>query len=67
MSKEDGAVWGFPDTGVLWWQSNLFERYSDSLDAFLEKYAFGDGCQTLSGVAEDDQWWRLLQRIGRIP
>jgi hypothetical protein len=65
ISRMDGAVWVFPDAGVLWWQSAVFERLADSLGAFLEDYAFGEKYLNFTGVSEDDQWIRLLRRIGR--
>ncbi len=65
INRMDGTVWGFPDTGVIWWQSAVFERFADSLGFFLEDYAFGERYLNFTGVSEDDQWIRLLRRIGR--
>ncbi|WP_371499929.1 hypothetical protein OG871_26440 [Kitasatospora sp. NBC_00374] len=65
IDRNDGSIWGFPDMGVIWWQSNVFERLSGSLDDFLVGHAFGPGYRLLSGAPEDDQWWRLLVHLER--
>ncbi|WP_427923936.1 hypothetical protein [Streptomyces sp. cg40] len=63
INQKDGSVWGFPDTGIIWWQSDTFERLADNLNGFLMEYAFGHGYRSLSDAPEDDQWWRLLMRM----
>ena len=63
LSRADNTVWGFPDRGILWWQSDRFEQYADDLDQFVLDYAFGGGYLSL---AEDGQWARLLRHIGRV-
>lgn len=65
INRQDGTVWGFPDRGIVWQDSDVFERFADSLGEFLERYALGPEYRALSGVGEDDQWWRLLRHIGR--
>jgi hypothetical protein len=62
---KDGSVWGFPDMGIIWWQSDMFECLADSLGRFLMEYAFGPSYQPLSGAPDDDQWWRLLTHMRR--
>jgi hypothetical protein len=66
IRRSDGSVWGFPDRGVIWWQSDAFEQFADSLGDFLERYALGPEYRPLSGAPEDDQWWRLLRHIRRV-
>ncbi|MER6955060.1 MULTISPECIES: hypothetical protein [unclassified Streptomyces] len=66
IKREDGSVWGFPDRGIIWWQSEGFERLADSLGAFLDEYVFGRRYRYLSGAPESDQWWRLLLHMGRV-
>lgn len=61
VNRHDGSVWGFPDVGVVWWQSHVFERLAGSVGEFLVEYVFGSGYSTLSGVEEDDQWQRLVK------
>ncbi|MFI5824579.1 hypothetical protein ACIA8I_36690 [Streptomyces rishiriensis] len=63
INQKDGSIWGFPDMGIIWWQSDTFERLTDNLNDFLMEYAFGRGYRSLSGAPEDDQWWRLLMRM----
>lgn len=66
INRQDGSVWGFPDQGIVWQDSDVFEKFADSLGEFLERYALGPEYRALSGVEEDDQWWRLLMHIGRV-
>lgn len=66
INRQDGTVWGFPDQGIVWRHSDVFEKFADSLGEFLERYALGPEYRALSGVEEDDQWWRLLMHIGRV-
>lgn len=66
IGRGDGAVWGFPDRGVVWQDNDEFERFADSLGDFLASYALGPGYLDFSGSQEDDQWWRLLMHIGRV-
>lgn len=49
LNRVDGSVWGFPDMGILWWQSARFERIADDLDRFLLDQVFGGGYLTLTG------------------
>src|SRR5689334_3152263 len=28
LHRPTGGVWGFPDTGVIWWQSEVFDRFA---------------------------------------
>lgn len=65
IRRSDNTIWGFPDVGVIWWQSGRFERVAEGLDAFLLRYAFGSEYLSLASADDTDQWWRLLQRLGR--
>lgn len=65
IERSTGAVHGFPDTGVIWWQSTRFEQYAPSLDKFLAEHVFGPGYPDLVGD-DDDQWCELLRRLGRL-
>jgi hypothetical protein len=65
IERKTAAVHGFPDTGVIWWQSQRFEQLAPSLDEFLVEHVFGPGYPTLVG-ADDDQWCHLLRRLGRL-
>ena len=57
---------GFPDAGIVWWQSDRFERFADNLDRFLVDHVFGSGYLSMAGVEADDQWWHLLRNLGRM-
>jgi hypothetical protein len=65
VDRTDGTVWWFPDVGVIWWQSDRFERLADDVTAFMTDHVFGAGYRALTGADEDDQWWRLLRALGR--
>jgi len=60
LDRRDGSVWGFPDQGITWWQSDVFERLAAGLGEFLVDQVFGPGYPALAGVRDDDQWQRLL-------
>ncbi|MEV6795435.1 hypothetical protein AB0M87_26370 [Streptomyces sp. NPDC051320] len=66
LERATGAVWGFPDTGVIWWQSEGFEKLADILDGFLLDSACGHGYQELTGAGSEDPWATVLHRMGRI-
>ncbi|WP_157528844.1 hypothetical protein [Nocardia sp. NRRL S-836] len=66
INRRDGTVWGFPDRGIVWQDSEVFGQFAGSLGEFLETYALGSKYLTLPGVDEDDQWWRLLKHVGRV-
>ncbi|MEV6765250.1 hypothetical protein AB0N16_32335 [Streptomyces sp. NPDC051105] len=66
LHRETGEVWGFPDTGVTWWQSEVFRRFADDLDGFLLHWAFGSGYQEISGADPDDSWLTVLRQLRRI-
>jgi hypothetical protein len=66
LHRADESVWTFPDTGVAWWMSDRFEHAAPSLERFLLDIAWGPGYPTLTGATNDDQWWELLQEIGRV-
>lgn len=65
IDRKTGAVHGFPDTGVTWWQSSRFEQYAPDLDTFLAEHVFGPEYPNLVGET-DDQWCHLLRRLGRL-
>jgi hypothetical protein len=65
IERATGAVHGFPDTGVIWWQSQRFEQYASSLDEFLTEHVFGPGYPALVRI-DDDQWCQFLRRLGRL-
>jgi hypothetical protein len=66
LHRPTGEVWGFPDTGVIWWQSEVFEKFADNLDGFLLDKVFGSGYQEISGEDPDDSWLTVLGQLGRI-
>ncbi|MGW7273164.1 hypothetical protein ACWGH5_21880 [Streptomyces sp. NPDC054864] len=63
IDRRSGNIWGFPDTGVIWWQSETFEMFSRDLDGFLRHYAFGAGYAELTGATSDDTWLEVLARL----
>jgi hypothetical protein len=65
VKRADGSVWGFPDRGVIWWQSDVFECWGESISEFILNSALGEGYRQVASAPEDDQWWRLLRHIGR--
>jgi hypothetical protein len=66
IRRIDGFIWLFPDTGVIWWMSSRFEKVSDDLEAFLTDVVWGPRYPSLTGASDDDQWYELLQEIGRV-
>ncbi|MCX4550136.1 hypothetical protein [Streptomyces sp. NBC_01500] len=66
LERATGAVRGFPDTGIVWWQSERFEKLGDSLDSFLLDRAFGAGYREFTGAGTEDTWATVLQRLGRV-
>ena len=65
IRRSDSSIWGFPETGVLWWQSDRFECFSDRLEEFLLKYALGSDYLEFTSSGNSDQWWRFLRQLGR--
>ncbi|GHJ15889.1 hypothetical protein [Micromonospora sp. AKA38] len=66
INRLDESIWLFPDTGVEWWMSEQFEEAAPSLKEFLVDVVCGPRYVSLTGAQEGDQWWRLLERVGRI-
>ncbi|MFD0427446.1 hypothetical protein ACFQ60_02560 [Streptomyces zhihengii] len=66
LKRADGTVWGFPDQGINWWQSDVFEKWADDLDAFLRNTVFGPGFRTVTGADDEDPWWQVLREMGRV-
>ncbi|GAB2882307.1 hypothetical protein GCM10027074_58370 [Streptomyces deserti] len=66
LHRPTGEIWGFPDTGVIWWQSEIFEKFADDLNTFLLDSAFGSGYQEISGDDPDDAWLTVLRQLHRI-
>jgi hypothetical protein len=66
VSKVSGEVWYFPDTGVLWWMSDAFEKAANDLQSFFLDHMAGPGYLRLTGCDADDQWARLLASVGRL-
>ncbi|WP_328777943.1 hypothetical protein OHT68_00435 [Streptomyces canus] len=65
VNRADGSAWGFPDRGVIWWQSDVFECWAEGVGDFILNFALGRGYRRVTGASEGDQWWRLLRHIGR--
>ncbi|HEY8533280.1 MAG TPA: hypothetical protein VIL44_05310 [Micromonospora sp.] len=63
VHRETGEVWWFPDTGVLWWQSEEFRKLTDSVAEFVVNYLLGSGYLDIC-VGGDDDWARLLVELG---
>ena len=66
VDRVNGEVWYFPDTGVEWWQSAVFEKAADDFTAFFLESVAGPGHLRLTGTEPDDQWPQLLERVGRL-
>ncbi|WP_406477208.1 hypothetical protein [Streptomyces sp. NBC_01615] len=66
LHRSTGEVWGFPDVGVTWWKSEVFEKFNDDLDSFLLDKAFGSGYREICGADPDDSWVAVLRRLHRI-
>ncbi|MCI3241174.1 hypothetical protein [Streptomyces spinosisporus] len=67
LHRPTGEVWGFPDTGMTWWQSEAFRKLADDLDSFLLDKAFSSGYPDIFGEDPDDTWLRVLRELNRIP
>lgn len=65
IDRTDGSVWGFPDAGVIWWQSDRFERYAGSFEDFVRDWLLGPRYAQLTGVGPTDQWSRLIAAMNR--
>jgi len=65
IKRADGSVWGFPDIGISWYDSDVFVQYSVDFSTFVEDCVFGSRYREVTGAPGDDQWWRLLIHIGR--
>lgn len=63
LDRSSGNIWGFPDTGVVWWQSETFEMFSRDLNSFLMHYVFGAGYAEITGATPDDTWLEVLNRL----
>lgn len=66
IRRSDNTIWGFPDVGVVWWQSDRFELCADDLDAFILNYAFGPDYLSFASTDNRDQWWRFLRQLDRV-
>ncbi|MFD7232459.1 hypothetical protein [Streptomyces sp. NPDC059881] len=66
LKRTDGTVWGFPDQGVIWWQSDVFEQWGEDLNSFLRDTVFGPGYRTVTDTDDEDPWWQVLREMGRI-
>ncbi|WP_432155435.1 hypothetical protein [Streptomyces sp. bgisy153] len=66
MRREDGTIWGFPDRGVIWWQSGDFEQWGETMDSFLLECVFGPGYSRVSGAGSTDSWWQVLRALERV-
>jgi hypothetical protein len=66
IHRTDETVWTFPDTGVTWWMSDRFARRSAGLEEFFLAVICGPEYPSLTGAEEGDQWWELLEEIGRV-
>lgn len=66
LNRATGAVWYFPDTGIEWTQSSVFEKVADSFHTFLLEHMAGPGYVRLSATGRDDQWADLLDSVGRL-
>ncbi|MGV9313941.1 hypothetical protein ACWDR0_17385 [Streptomyces sp. NPDC003691] len=66
LKRADGTVWGFPDQGITWWQSAVFEQWAEDLDSFLRDTLFGPGYRSLTDADEDDPWLQVLRAMGRV-
>ncbi|MEV0156368.1 hypothetical protein AB0H57_21950 [Micromonospora sp. NPDC050686] len=56
-----GEVWWFPDTGVVWYESHLFEKLADNPADLVLDYLLGDGYLDIAGP---DDWSALLVALG---
>ncbi|MFE7170777.1 hypothetical protein [Streptomyces sp. NPDC057616] len=66
LHRATDEVWGFPDTGVIWWQSEAFEKFTDDLNGFLLEKVFGGGYREIAGEDPDDSWLTVLRQLDRI-
>jgi hypothetical protein len=66
IRRSDNTIWGFPDMGVIWWQSDRFECFADDLDTFISNYAFGSDYLPFTGANRTDQWWRFLRQLDKV-
>ncbi|MFI2432433.1 hypothetical protein [Streptomyces sp. NPDC018693] len=66
LHRATGEVWGFPDIGTIWWQSERFDRLGGDLTGFLLDKVFGPAYLALSGEGPDEPWPTVLRRLGRI-
>ena len=64
VHRQTGEVWWFPDAGVEWVDSPVFEKLADNVESFMTEYVLGGGyldiCVSLDG------WARLLADLGWV-
>ncbi|MGW3654954.1 SMI1/KNR4 family protein [Streptomyces sp. NPDC005151] len=66
VNRSTGAVWYFPDTGVEWWKSAVFERAADDFTTFFLEWVAGPRYMHLTGSQPEEQWPELLGGLGRL-
>ncbi|MFG2561049.1 hypothetical protein [Streptomyces sp. NPDC048496] len=65
VNRSTGAVWYFPETGVEWWKSAVFERAADGFTTFFLEWVAGPRYTHLTGSQAEEQWHELLSGLGR--
>jgi hypothetical protein len=60
--RKTGEVWWFPDTGVVWQDSTVFEKLADDATELVLHYLLGDGY--LEIIPDYDDWAELLIELG---
>ncbi|MEV0493343.1 hypothetical protein [Streptomyces atratus] len=66
VNRSTGAVFHFPDTGVEWWMSSVFEKAADDFTTFFLEWVAGPRYIHLTGSEAEEQWTGLLRRSGRL-
>lgn len=66
LNRSTGEVWYFPDTGVEWWMSSVFEKVADDFTTFFLEWVSGPGYLRLTGSEPGEQWPELLTQVGRL-
>ncbi|MEU8678545.1 hypothetical protein [Streptomyces sp. NPDC048560] len=66
VNRASGEVWYFPDTGVEWWMSSVFEKAADDFTAFFLRWVAGPEYVRLSATGPDDTWADVLRHVGRL-
>lgn len=66
VNRSTGGVWYFPDTGVAWWMSAIFEKAAEDFATFFLEWMAGPEYVRISATGPADPWADVLRHVGRL-